>query len=367
MIVAAAVCPHPLLMFRELGGARRPGGRCRAPRRSRRCAPSPPPPTRSSWCPARDVHFSSPAGRLRARPAGHPRGRRLLADAGEIPPGDDVVVDAGASAGGGGRPRCARWQERPGRTALLVMGDLSARRATEGGPGTYDGRAADFDSAVERALGTGDPAALGALDAGLADDLLVAGRAALQVLSGLAGADVGGGDLRAGAVRRGLRRGPVDLVISTARTAVRGGGPSWRRGGGWRLRADPRGPRTARPDPRRHAGAPRRRHVPVSVRRARGRLVAGLPAGGQVIPPAAGRSCTGCTRTTAPRSATGWGSTGSWPPRSTAAGRASRSRRSTAGRRTTTRARTARTPARWCSTSCSRCSPTVACAPTGSA
>ena len=33
------------------------------------------------------------------------------------------------------------------RTALLVMGDLSARRAEEGGPGTYDERAAGFDAA----------------------------------------------------------------------------------------------------------------------------------------------------------------------------------------------------------------------------
>ena len=38
------------------------------------------------------------------------------------------------------------------------MGDLSARRAEEGGPGTYDERAAGFDAQVERALASGDPA-----------------------------------------------------------------------------------------------------------------------------------------------------------------------------------------------------------------
>ncbi len=69
------------------------------------------------------------------------------------------------------------------------MGDLSARRAEEGGPGTYDERAAGFDAQVERALASGDPAALGALDVALGDELMVAGRAALQVLSGVPAPD----------------------------------------------------------------------------------------------------------------------------------------------------------------------------------
>jgi len=47
----------------------------------------------------------------------------------------------------------------PGRCALLVMGDGSARRSVQA-PGYLDERAAWFDAAVARALADGDPAAL---------------------------------------------------------------------------------------------------------------------------------------------------------------------------------------------------------------
>jgi hypothetical protein len=69
------------------------------------------------------------------------------------------------------------------RVALLVMADLSARRSPSA-PGYLDPRAVPFDDAVERALAAGDEAALAALDPELARDLLVGGRAALQVLAG---------------------------------------------------------------------------------------------------------------------------------------------------------------------------------------
>jgi uracil-DNA glycosylase len=70
--------------------------------------------------------------------------------------------------------------------ALLVMGDGSARRDAKA-PGYVDPRAEPYDAAVARALRDADPAALLALDP--ADDaaLLVAGRAAWQVLAGAAG------------------------------------------------------------------------------------------------------------------------------------------------------------------------------------
>jgi hypothetical protein len=71
--------------------------------------------------------------------------------------------------------------------ALIVMGDGSARRSTSA-PGYLDGRAAAFDAAVADALGGGDAAALGSLDAALGAELLVAGvpawRAAGTVLTG---------------------------------------------------------------------------------------------------------------------------------------------------------------------------------------
>lgn len=72
-----------------------------------------------------------------------------------------------------------------GRIALLVMGDGSACRTLKA-PGYLDERAAPFDAAVARALGTADVEALKALDTELAHELKAAGRAPWQVLAGAA-------------------------------------------------------------------------------------------------------------------------------------------------------------------------------------
>ncbi|MFH8706684.1 class III extradiol dioxygenase subunit B-like domain-containing protein [Streptomyces rubrogriseus] len=81
---------------------------------------------------------------------------------------------------------------RSGRTALLVLGDASACRTLKA-PGYLDERAAPFDAEVGRALETADPAALAALDPGLARELKASGRAPWQVLAGAAGdSDLGG-------------------------------------------------------------------------------------------------------------------------------------------------------------------------------
>lgn len=74
---------------------------------------------------------------------------------------------------------------RSARVALLVMGDGSACRTLKA-PGYLDERAAAFDAAAARALGAADVAALAALDAELAAELLAAGRAPWQVLAGAA-------------------------------------------------------------------------------------------------------------------------------------------------------------------------------------
>jgi hypothetical protein len=74
---------------------------------------------------------------------------------------------------------------RPGRTALLVLGDASACRTVKA-PGYLDERAEPFDARVARALGTADLGALGALDADLCRELKVSGRAPWQVLAGAA-------------------------------------------------------------------------------------------------------------------------------------------------------------------------------------
>jgi len=182
-IVAAAVCPHPLLMFRELGGAVDPVAEARAASLAAVAAVASAA-DQVMVVGATDAYLSSPQVGAEHDPLSIRVGRRLLADAGALLPGDDVVIgwDADAAeAAALGRS----LGERDMRTALLVMGDLSARRAAQGGPGTYDERAAGFDAQVERALAAGDRAALGALDVALGGELMVAGRAALQVLSGV--------------------------------------------------------------------------------------------------------------------------------------------------------------------------------------
>lgn len=79
------------------------------------------------------------------------------------------------------------------RTALLVMGDGSARRSLKA-PGHLDLRAEPFDAQVERAIRDGRPGALLGLDEALARDLMVTGRPAWQVLAGAIpdGAGLGG-------------------------------------------------------------------------------------------------------------------------------------------------------------------------------
>ncbi|SEF91402.1 hypothetical protein SAMN05444920_1011004 [Nonomuraea solani] len=79
---------------------------------------------------------------------------------------------------GRGRPAVG-----PGRTGLIVAADGSARRG-EKAPGYLDPRAADLDAQIGRALGTGDVTRLSALDPATCTALLVAGRAAWQVMAG---------------------------------------------------------------------------------------------------------------------------------------------------------------------------------------
>jgi len=69
------------------------------------------------------------------------------------------------------------------RTALLVMGDGSARRSLKA-PGHLDPRAEPFDAAVEAAVRGGRLGALLELDEALARELMATGRPAWQVLAG---------------------------------------------------------------------------------------------------------------------------------------------------------------------------------------
>lgn len=79
----------------------------------------------------------------------------------------------------------AEIADRAPRVALLVMGDGSARKAI-GVHGAADPPAERYDAAVAAALADADPGHLARLDPALDDELMVAGRAAWQVLAGAA-------------------------------------------------------------------------------------------------------------------------------------------------------------------------------------
>ncbi len=96
--------------------------------------------------------------------------RRLCAVGQDAPAGTCAALGAELAAGAT-------------RTALLVMGDGSARRSLKA-PGHLDPRAEPFDAGVERAVRGGRLGALLDLDEALARDLMVTGRPAWQVLAG---------------------------------------------------------------------------------------------------------------------------------------------------------------------------------------
>jgi hypothetical protein len=128
-------------------------------------------------------------------------GRWLLECAGVLEPAD--VADGGAGAGS--EPAAVLFQavaqraspgdclklgmvlaERAPRVALLAMGDSSARPAREA-PGVPDLPAQEYDEDVAEALAAADARWLARLDPARDNELVVAGRAAWQVLAGAAG------------------------------------------------------------------------------------------------------------------------------------------------------------------------------------
>jgi hypothetical protein len=100
----------------------------------------------------------------RRLPLAHTLGAHLLDDAGH----------AGARLGVGPADLADALTALPGTVGILAMGDGSARRTLKA-PGYLDPAAGPFDAAVARALGTGDAAALAALDPAEGERLLAAG------------------------------------------------------------------------------------------------------------------------------------------------------------------------------------------------
>jgi hypothetical protein len=112
-------------------------------------------------------------------------GRSLLSEFGCTLPVEHLAVPADTPT-----HECAAIgrgiADRSERVGLLVMADGSARRTVKA-PGYLDDRAAPFDARITSALAEGDRASLTALEPDLAAELMVAGRAAWQVLAGAAG------------------------------------------------------------------------------------------------------------------------------------------------------------------------------------
>ncbi|MEY9212741.1 hypothetical protein NI17_004190 [Thermobifida halotolerans] len=185
MITTAAVCPHPPLLLRELTGQQDAAAGLRDACRTVLGRVLRPPVEHVA------VVGGAPAALGTRRPdlaRGLPLSLRvavrLLEEAdwtGSVelhPVAEDAPVEECLRRG-----RELAAARRP--TALLVAGDGSACRGPRA-PGHLDARAHGFDGDLVDALREGDPARLAALDPETARELMVQGRAALQVLAGAA-------------------------------------------------------------------------------------------------------------------------------------------------------------------------------------
>ena len=209
MILAAALCPWPPLLVRELTGADPvlPGLRdaCAAAvaallaGRPDQVAVVAPGPATAAWPGDGRLNVAAFGGQPAARPAGPPAGTGVQQDRPALPPAAGIgayLLDQAAYPGprviwtvgedetpAGCRKLGAELAADGQRTALLVLGDGSARRGPKA-PGAFDERAAGFDADVVRAVRDADLDALLAVDPALARDLMATGRPAWQVLAG---------------------------------------------------------------------------------------------------------------------------------------------------------------------------------------
>ena len=198
MIVAAALVPHPPLLLRELGGLQDSVPELRRVARDAvravvqdadRVVLVGAEDQKASWSmgwPARVRGFgpSTPSVAQTAVPLSLGIGIRLLEEAGWSGPAGQMALgwdESDDDVDGVADDLCVG----PDRTALVVLGDGSARRG-ETAPGYLDPRAFAFDDAVADALASGDAASLRDLDVELASDLMVLGRTAFRVLGAVA-------------------------------------------------------------------------------------------------------------------------------------------------------------------------------------
>lgn len=208
MIVGAAVCPHPPLLLRELTGGQDVAAPLREACHGALAELTKTAPDRVIVVGGAETtaeHTDEPVpvraygghgirvAQAEALPLSLGVARRLLDEAGCTLPVElrSVAHDADEAEIAALADEIAGRRKRVG---LLVMGDGSARRSAKA-PGHLDERAFAFDDTVHRALSEGDTGALAALDPALAEELMVAGRAAWQVMA--AAVDLEGGPVRA--------------------------------------------------------------------------------------------------------------------------------------------------------------------------
>ncbi len=196
MIAAAAACPHPPLLFRELTGEQDVAAEIRAACHAALTSAIAVAPDvvvvvggdrrTASWDPGlapevRGFGTTDPRPVSPGLPLSLGVASRLLVETGWHGPVrmHAVACDAGREEVDALAAEVASAGER---VAVLVMGEGSARRG-EKAPGYIDERAFGFDEVTGRALRSGDLTALAAMDPGLAAELMVTGRAPFGVLA----------------------------------------------------------------------------------------------------------------------------------------------------------------------------------------
>jgi RimJ/RimL family protein N-acetyltransferase len=201
MLVAAALCPAPPLLARELTGADPVAADLRQACLDAVAAALDSRPdlvvviggaeTAGRWDPAGRLDLSvfapalpGPGPQVPPLPPALGLGAMLLDLAGYAGPRELLSVSEDHPASG-----CANLGAQlggqAGRVALLVMADGSARRTLKA-PGYLDERSGPFDADIARIIAGTDLSPLLAVDAELARELMATGRPAWQVLAGAA-------------------------------------------------------------------------------------------------------------------------------------------------------------------------------------
>lgn len=177
-MIAACFLPHPPLLLGEYASLGDPGAalraRCRAVLKEL-----------AGMAPDTLVVLTgaprTPPAIDRRPPLGVRVARELLAGL-DLPAPVDLVVPFDARPDEVADVARQLRELGSGRSGVLVLGDGSARRG-EKAPGHLDERSFEADRRIAEALATGDPGPLAELDARLAEELLIAGRAVWQVLA----------------------------------------------------------------------------------------------------------------------------------------------------------------------------------------